>query len=394
MASASAPTHRWLTTGDEALTAAEQAIAAAERSVCLETYIYTDSPAGRDVREALVAAARRDIRVQVLVDSIGSLTLPAPFWTPLLAAGGEVRWFNPLRLDRFAIRDHRKLLVCDGEVAFIGGFNISENTPGDGITSGWRDLGLRLTGPLAGVLAETFADLFARHELRHTRIYRLGHFHAKRALAGPGWQLLLSGPGWGFNPFVRALQRDLRQAREVSVITPYFLPSLRLRRRLAGVARRGGRVRLLLPSKSDVPLSLRAAQSLYRRLLKSGVEIYEYQPQILHAKLYLVDDAVYVGSSNFDPRSIRINYELMVRFTDPAIVEEARAIFAESLAMSRRVHARRWRFSRTWWDRVRQRWAYFLLGTLDPLVASWQYRRLQAASQAEAENAPAFPGPG
>jgi cardiolipin synthase len=377
MATAPAPEHQWFTTGDAALAAAAQAMSAAQRAISFETYIFTDSPAGRGVREHLILAARRGVRVQVLVDSVGSFTLPGTFWKPLAAAGGEVRWFNPLRLDRFAIRDHRKLLVCDGRVAFIGGFNVSEDTPGDGIERGWRDLGLRVSGPLAAMLGETFEDLFARSELRHTRLYRLGHFQAKKSLSGPGWRLLLSGPGWGFNPFVRALLRDLATAREVRLITPYFLPSLRLRRRLAGIARRGGRVQLLLPSKTDVPLSRAAAQSLYRRLLRSGVEIHEYQPQILHAKLCLVDGAVYVGSSNLDPRSLRINYELMVRFTDPGLVAEARAIFDANLQLSRRVDRESWRRSRTWWQRVQQRWAHFLLGTLDPLVAGWQYRRLQ-----------------
>jgi cardiolipin synthase len=378
MTTAPAPAHQWLTTGDAALAGAATAMDAAQHSICFETYIFTDCPAGRDVRRHLVAAARRGVRVRVLVDSIGSLTLTAAFWKSLTDARGEVRWFNPLRLDRFAIRDHRKLLVCDDQVAFIGGYNITADTPGDGIRRGWRDLGLRVTGPLAATLAETFDDLFARSELRHTRLYRLGRFQANKSLGGPDWRLLLSGPGWGFNPFVRALHRDLSQAREVQFITPYFLPSLHLRRRLAGIARRGGRVQLILPAKTDVPLSRVAGQSLYRRLLKSGVEIYEYQPQILHAKLCLVDGAAYAGSSNLDPRSLRINYELMVRFTDPAIVAEARAIFAENLRRSRRVNYQAWCRSRTWWQRLRQRWAYFLLSTLDPLVAGWQYRRLGA----------------
>jgi cardiolipin synthase len=372
--------HAWFATGDAMLAATAQAVAAATRSVWLETYICTDSPAGRGTREQLVAAARRGVQVRVLVDSIGSLTLPGSFWRPLTAAGGEVKWFNPLRLDRFAIRDHRKLLVCDDTVAFIGGFNLSAETSGDGVRCGWCDLGLRVTGPLAAKLGETFTDMFARSELLHARLYRLRRSHAKRALGGPGWQLLLSGPGWGLNPFVRALSRDLAHAREVRIITPYFLPSLRLRRRLTAVARSGGQVQLLLPAKSDVPMTRFAAQSLYRRLLRSGVAIHEYLPQILHAKLYLVDDIVYVGSSNFDPRSLRINYELMVRFTDPALAVEARAIFAANLEHSRRVRPERWQRARPCAQRLRQRWAYFLLATLDPLVASWQYRRLRAAT--------------
>lgn len=375
--------HEWFTTGDAALATAAEAVTAARRTVCVETYIFTDSPTGRAVLNHLLAAARRGVRVRVLVDSIGSLTLPRTFWRPLEEAGGEARWFNPLSLSRFAIRDHRKLLVCDGEAAFIGGFNISEYTPGDGIQRGWRDVGLRVSGPLAAALEASFLDMFERADLRHPRWYRLGKLDAKRTLVGPDWQLLLSGPGWGRNPVLRALHRDLARARDVRIITPYFLPPLRLRRRLVSVARTGGEVRLLLPAKSDVPLTRFAAQSLYRRLLRGGVAVHEYLPQILHAKLLLVDDAVYVGSSNLDPRSLRINYELMVRCTDAAVVAGARAIFEENVRLSRRVRAERWRRAHPCWQRIRQRWAYFLLATLDPLIADRQYRRLRAAANPE-----------
>ena len=117
-----------------------------------------------------------------------------------------------------------------------------------------------------------------------------------------------------------------------------------------------------------------AAQSLYRRFLAAGVEIYEYQPQILHAKLFIVDDVVYTGSSNLDTRSLRINYELMLRFADTAMAEQARGIFDDILKNCRRVTAEDWRRTHTLWQRVKQRWAYFLLNRIDPYVARWQWR--------------------
>jgi cardiolipin synthase len=142
------------------------------------------------------------------------------------------------------------------------------------------------------------------------------------------------------------------------------------------VARRGGRVQLLLPGKSDVILSKLACQSMYRRLLKGNVKLYEYQPQILHAKLIIVDDKVYVGSSNLDPRSLHINYELMVRFDDKAMADEARRLFADILTHAREVTAAEWHHTHSFWSSFKQRWAHFLLTKIDPYLAHWQWESL------------------
>jgi cardiolipin synthase len=151
-----------------------------------------------------------------------------------------------------------------------------------------------------------------------------------------------------------------------------------LRRKLARAARRGGRVQLILPAKTDIALSRLAGQSLYRRLMKAGVEIYEYEPQILHAKLFIVDGAAYAGSANLDPRSLRINYDLMVRFENAALVGQAREIFEETLRHCRRIDLAEWRASRTWWKKTKQHWAYFILARVDPYIAGWQYRKLRS----------------
>jgi cardiolipin synthase len=156
----------------------------------------------------------------------------------------------------------------------------------------------------------------------------------------------------------------------------YFLPTWRLRRQIVDVVRHGGRVQLLLAGKSDVVLSLLATRSLYRRLLKGCVEIYEYQPQILHAKLYIIDEAVYVGSANLDQRSLNINYELMVRFTGPEIARQARDVFNAALQNCVRVTPETWLGSRSFWSRLKQRWAYWVLVQLDPYIARRQWRRL------------------
>jgi len=110
-------------------------------------------------------------------------------------------------------------------------------------------------------------------------------------------------------------------------------------------------------------------------LLKAGIEVFEYQPQILHAKLILIDGAVYAGSSNLDTRSLRINYELMLRITNPSAVKEAREIFADCARLSQKVELDIWRRDRTWWQRFKERWAYFLLIRIDPLIVRWSRAR-------------------
>ncbi len=366
----------WLRNGEEAFPAMLAAIEAARKSVSLETYIFSPSPLGDRFRDALVRAQQRGAQVRVLLDAVGSYGLPGDYWTALKATGGEARLFNPLAMRRFWIRDHRKLLVCDDTVAFIGGFNIAPEYDGDGVARGWLDLGLMVAGTLAGELAASFDEMFARADFLHKRFVRLRRPALRRTVTAHAGQLLLGGPGRGRSPIRRALLRELARARSVQVIVAYFLPTGRLRRLLARVARRGGKVQLILAGKSDLALSQLAGQSLYRRLLKAGVEIYEYQPQVLHAKLAVVDGAVFVGSANMDPRSMSINYELVLRFWNPQMATEAQTIFADVLRHCRRIELQEWQRSRTFWRRLKQRWAYFLLARIDPYIAKQQWHAL------------------
>ena len=131
---------------------------------------------------------------------------------------------------------------------------------------------------------------------------------------------------------------------------------------------------MILAGKSDVLLSQLAGQSLYRRFLRAGVQIHEYTPQILHAKLIVIDDVVYVGSSNLDQRSLNINYELMVRFENKEMAAEAREVFASTLKHCRQITFEGWVKSRSLWRRIKQRWAYLLLVRFDPLIARWRWR--------------------
>ncbi|MBI2927304.1 MAG: phosphatidylserine/phosphatidylglycerophosphate/cardiolipin synthase family protein [Verrucomicrobia bacterium] len=368
---------RWLRTSEAAFREMLAAIDAARESVRLETYIFVADPLGEAFRQALVRAAQRGARVRVLIDALGSMHLSAAFWEPLTRAGGEFRWFNPLSLGRLAIRDHRKMLVCDDRVAFVGGFNLAAEFQGDGVTSGWRDVGLTLTGPLVTKLAASFDEMFARADFRHPPFPRLRRSRAKRTVFGQDCELLLSGPGRERSPIKAHLLHDLRRARQAQIMAGYFLPPWRLRRALMRVARRGGRVQLMLAGQTDVQLSQLASRGLYQRLLRAGVEIYEYQPRVFHAKLIVLDDTFYAGSSNLDPRSLHINYELLVRLRGSTLAQEAREIFAEALTHCEQIDPQTWRRSRTLWNKLKERWAHFVLARLDPYVAQWQLRHLR-----------------
>ena len=345
------------------------AIEGAKTSVELEIYIFAGDQTGQTFLQALTGAARRGVQVRVLADSFGSFLLPGDFFAPLTAAGGMVKFFNPLRFSRFGVRDHRKLLLCDQKTIFIGGANISDDYAGDGITQGWFDTMTRLeVATLATLLLMEFQRLFTNAEFESTKRRRLRAFRPLRRKDGET-QLFPEKPGRNAGSFQRALQNELASATTADFITPYFLPRRRLRRELRQVVKRGGRVRLLLAGKNDVLLAQLAAYVYYPRLLRAGVEIYEYQPQILHAKLYRVDGKVFAGSTNLDVRSLKLNYELMLCFRDTASVKAAKKIFEDALQHSRRIELKPFRKSQGFWQRWKNHWAHFLLKRIDPLVA-------------------------
>ena len=366
---------RWLCTGEEIFPEMLEAIGRAQKSIQLETYVYSDGRLGRQFLDALLAAARRGVRVRVLVDAVGSWLLPDNFFDPLTVAGAEMRRFNPLHLWRFGVRNHRKLLICDESTIFIGGFNIADEYDGDGVTRGWCDLGVQIENPtLARELAVSFEELFTLSDFHRRPLLRLRAFKRRRkSQKQTAGDLLLSHPGRGASPFQMALYRDLDNTRDVRIISAYFLPTRRLRRKLMRLARSGRRVQLILAGKSDVLVSQLAARSLYHRLLKAGVEIYEYQPQILHAKLVLVNGVIYAGSSNLDIRSLNLNYELMLRFADKTAATGAQKIFEDALKHSRKIELHSWWKAQSFWQRWKNHWAHFLLARIDPFVALRQF---------------------
>jgi len=369
---------RWLPDGDATFAAMLELVAAARVSIALESYIVRPGePAASLVRE-LLAARARGVRVRVLYDAFGCEGLPDDVFGPLAAAGAEVRAFSPARRLRLAFRNHRKLLVCDERRAIVGGHNIGPEYTGDGITHGWRDLALLIEGPIGAELALTFDAMFALAPMNPGAIreFRAGvRARGRRESAGPV-RLLTTGPGWPAGELSRALRFDLHSARQVRCMAGYFLPPTRMRRALQRCAARGGAVQLLLAGRSDVPIARYAAEHLYGGLLAGGAQIYEYQPQILHAKFIVMDDTVYIGSCNLDRRSLNINYELLLRLEWPQLAALGRDLFGQSLIHSRPVVATSWQSGRHWWERLRSQAAYWLLSRVDPLLARRGLRSL------------------
>jgi cardiolipin synthase len=360
---------QWLAGGANFFPAMLAAIAEARTTVELEIYIFADDQIGRQFLAALVRSAQAGTRVRVLVDAYGSFILPGKFFQPLIAAGGEVRFFNPLRFHRFGVRDHRKLLVCDRRTAFIGGANIADEYDGDGVTRGWLDLMLKIqSAHLAERLADEFEAIFSSADFRLGRLQKLRVFRQIRRFTSDA-EILTIRPGRGASSYQRALHAALAHAASADLVTPYFLPSHRLRKLLRQIVRRGGRVRLILPALCDVPVARAAGLVYYPRLLRAGVEIYEYQPQILHAKLLRADETVFAGSSNFDHRSFNLNYEIMLRTTDRANALGAGDFFSATLKHCRRIELKEFLRTENFWRRWKNRWAHFLVAQIDPFIA-------------------------
>ena len=360
----------------------ERLIDAATAHVRLESYlVHAEGPATM-LREALLRARQRGVKVDVLYDAFGSEGLPPDFFEPLIAAGARVRRFNPLKLLRLSFRNHRKLMTCDGSCRRRGRLQHRE-----GVRRRWREPRVvryraRTRGPGgcgAGVEFRCDARAGAVHAGRDPAFSpRRDAAIASRPRQGSGSavRLLVSGPPLPRGRLRRSLRRDLISARDVTVVTGYFLPPRDIRRTLRRCVRRGGRVRLLLAGRSDVPFAKLAAENFYARLLRASIAIFEYQPQILHAKLLVIDDIAWVGSCNLDRRSLHINFELLLRLDWPELAADARQWCEQAFAHSQEIRRTRFLRERSVWRRWMSRFAWLVLARLDPLLARRRFRSL------------------
>lgn len=349
----------------------------ARESLRILYYIWEDDAAGRRVRDALQSAAVRGVKVSLLVDGFGASSAPKGFFDPLIAADARFCRFVPRWGRRYLLRNHQKLALADGSKAIVGGFNISSDYFGTAAEGAWRDLGLEVEGPSTACLTGYFEALFAWAETPDASIRRLRRVLSRNSVADGPLHWLFGGPTRRLSPWARAVKEDMMHATRLDMISAYFAPSLSMMRRIFGIARRG-RARIVTPAKLDHQWAVDAARFSYWRLLKRGTEIYEYQPTKLHTKLIVIDDAVHIGSANFDMRSLYLNLEMMLRVDDPAFAAMMRRFVDGEIAMSKRILPAAHRASMTLWNRIKWGLAYFLMASADyNLTRRLNFRRLQ-----------------
>ncbi len=334
-----------------AFQAIEAALLAARESIWAEYYIIQPDETGKRFLDVLADRARAGVEVRLLHDAVGSARMDAARVANLRAAGGRVAGFlplNPLRR-RWAIhlRNHRKVIVCDGTVGFTGGMNIGDEYSGSrhrrllrrGVGP-WRDAHLAIRGPAVRDLAQTFAEdwTFATDE-------RLLPPRRPPPVEGASSVVAVipSGPDQEVNANALVYFAGVAGARARCWLTsPYFVPDEPMLRALESAALRGVDVRVLVPARSDVPLTRAAAWSYFPELVRAGVRVFEYRPAMLHAKTIVVDDVFgIVGSANVDVRSFSLNFEVGAAIVDRDFAAELEARFLADLADSTEITAAR-----------------------------------------------------
>lgn len=325
-------------------------ISSAESSVALESYIFRSDDVGQRFADALAAAAARGVAVRLIRDWIGGRGTSRKFLKKLQQAGVEIAVFNPVGLRRWlglVPRDHRKLLVVDSRVGITGGVGIGREWT-TGIhklhRSRWRDTAVKIDGPAARDMMQAFDHMWRRTK-GHER--RGSHRFLRRPARGahldpdtdtPALVGIVEGEPLKLR-ISRALQiQAISARRSIWIATAYFTPSASEVEALNGAARDGVDVRILLPSRNDHPWVSLLARRYYRRLLTNGVRIWEWQGEMMHAKTSVVDGRwVRVGSTDFNPLGVAINYELDAVIEDVKLGQDAERMFLADLDDSREV---------------------------------------------------------
>lgn len=339
-------------------------IGEAQTSVQAFYYLFDNDAAGTAVRDALVDAARRGVAVHLIVDDFGN-DAGAPFFAPLVEAGGRFAIFSPKWGRRYLVRNHQKFAIIDSARVMTGGANVSDHYVNPPASNGWCDLGVVIEGALVKTFGAWF-DLLARWvegeaQGRITQLRRLrAMVKAWDGAADDGAaSLLVGGPLVRRGHWAWRLRQDLVNARELDTVSAYFSPPRSFRRQIARVARRG-KVRMVMAGKSDIAAAIDMARLLYAKLLRAGARIFEFQPCKLHMKLLIVDDVSYFGSANLDKRSFRVNVELMVRIEDAGLAAQLRALVDHLETASEAVTPQWYAQRATFWARLRWRFVYGL----------------------------------
>jgi cardiolipin synthase len=341
-----------LLNGDQIFPAQLAAIRSASATISYAQYFYEEGPIGLEIAEALAERCRAGVRAHILLDGFGTLAMPAAYRETMTEAGCEVATFRPLSpltllgifgFGRDNKRNHRRMLVVDGQVGFTGGSGVSPKWMGDGRTEGhWRDTELRIEGPIVSRLQGAFVENWL--EATGNVLGGDAYFPPLPRRGSVSAQIVRSSPeGGGFSMYTMFLLAMSAARRSIYITNPYFLPDDRMIRVLTEAPPRGVRVVVLLPGAIDNNLVRQASRSHFGALLEAGIEIYEYRAGLLHAKTMTVDGIwATVGSTNLDTRSFALNEELNAVLYDKDVAGQLEKIFADDLTYSRKVDYARW----------------------------------------------------
>jgi cardiolipin synthase len=337
------------------------------RSIDMIMYIFKHDAAGTRVLDAMTAAAKRGVRVRAVIDSFGSSDTPDSIFAPLRAAGGSVTFFSRHWRSTYLIRNHQKLLLIDDHVAVTGGFNIAEPYLVTRSAHCWFDLGIVVRGPTVARMVAWF------EEIHDYTVHNDGKLLMLRRLirewpvdTGPvSW--LVGGPTQRLSPWARAVRADLDRAKQLDMAMAYFSPGQGMLRRLGRVAKRG-RARFVMAAKSDNAATIGASRLLFGYLLRKKAMIWEYLPCRLHMKLIVIDDVVYVGTANFDMRSLFVNVEVMLRIADAGFARQMRDFIAGLKEDCDVITPAVQKARAGWLTRLRWTLAWFVVGFADYTV--------------------------
>ena len=336
-----------LQNGDEIFPAMLAAIAAARRTITFETYIYWSGRVGEQFARALIERARAGIRVHVVLDWLGSEKIKQELVQEMRGAGVEVERYHALRwydLGRLNNRTHRKVLIVDGRVGFTGGVGIADQWTGCAHDPAhWRDMHFRVEGPVVGQMQAAFLDNW----IKTTGMVLHGdaYFPDLTMVGDREMQLFISSPAGGSSS-MRLMYLTAITAAEISIdiAAAYFIPDELMSRELVNARERGVKIRILLPDKHIDSETVRlASKHAWGPLLKSGVDVNEYEPTMLHTKMLIFDRyMVSVGSTNFDLRSFELNDEASLNIYDAAFAQQMTDVFERDLASSTAYTFERW----------------------------------------------------
>lgn len=319
----------------------------ARHHVHFESFIWRDDEVGRTFLRALIGAARRGVKVRLLLDQIGCLGLRKAVFRPLLHAGGKFSWFYSLPLWRHTrfmnLRNHRKVQIIDGEVAFVGGMNIGAEYGGSAARGPWRDAQMLVEGSVVPHLQRLFAEdwFFATDE----RLTGPGYFHRATEDEAHLVQIISGGPDLPREPVPKSMLALLAAARKrLWISAGYFAPDQLLLTGLQLCAARGVDVRVIVSKRSDHTYMVHVGRAYYEEMLEWGVRVYEYIEGINHKKAMLIDDEwLMIGSANSDNRSMRLNFELNLLAHAPGEAARLKAALEHEFAISSEIDLKRFR---------------------------------------------------